>query len=1030
MPYYNVNPYKEEFPDILNSYIDQIIDAKKNKKHHDYFRHLFTNFLRQGFDINPVEIEIEEKLKVDEVRGFIDAFFNSAIIEFKIDLERERPDALIELVKYFKSRPRPSDYIAVVTDGLSFELYQYNEPTPFDTFKLNKSDPLSAFLNIDKIVFRSTSTKPTSKDIVQKFGLRSPTYNTCKQHLNLFLSDVKDETVVKTKLKEWNTLLAKVYGTELGDEDLFIKHTYLTMFSRLLVAHALFPKEKRYTRDYRGLLDGNYFSKRKLPNLAEPDFFSWALDTEAEKGFLGFLSKLDHHFKSYDLSLLSEDILKELYQEMVDPASRHSLGEYYTPDWLAELTLDLIDYKTGKILDPACGSGSFLFSAIKRKRACGLSGKSLLKAVLASVIGIDVHPLAVLMAKANILLALSKEIKENQDEEIYLPVYMADSLVYLESQKMPFVEVHSEFDKFRIPFETINKTGFNLDKFIDDLSVFAHQAAESDDIESAFKGLLRKTKVEFSKDEIMWWKTNFRLLTKLIKNKRNSIWPFILKNAYRPAFLRSEKVDYVVGNPPWLAYRYIKDAEYKARIKDLTFAYELLGKSEVKLFTQMDTSTLFFVYCIKEFLKPEGTIAFVLPKTSILPAKQHASFQEVGFSSIHDFSDVSPLFNVRSVVLIRNNDEILHSKIPITFYSGKLPYKNLEWDKAKKFIETQKESFGFLDTDIHSPYYYQSFLQGATLVPRCFWFVQPAKDARPNIDIPYLETSDDAYEESKEKAGWKLKHDGQIEKEYLYETVLAKGLLPFAIARRELVFLPVKKLEDRAVMVGHKQLLEDGNIHSAKWVKFAEKRWDAKNEKMKIYERLNYHNTLISQKIDAKYVVLYNTSGTNLTAALFISAKSNNTLPINGFIADAKTYYYYPESLKEGDYICAVLNSAIVNEMIKAYQPEGLYGPRDIHRRPFEVCPIAVFDEKNSDHVMLAELGKKCREEMKAIVPKLNGRLGGVRLDCRDIIAHELREINSLVNSLFKKEGFGEFTPKARRKKIKEPDLFDFDKKV
>jgi len=32
----------------------------------------------------------------------------------------------------------------------------------------------------------------------------------------------------------------------------------------------------------------------------------------------------------------SEDVLKGLYQELVDPEERHELGEYYTPDWLAE----------------------------------------------------------------------------------------------------------------------------------------------------------------------------------------------------------------------------------------------------------------------------------------------------------------------------------------------------------------------------------------------------------------------------------------------------------------------------------------------------------------------------------------------------------------------------------------------------------------------------------------------------------------------------------------------------------------------
>ena len=47
-----------------------------------------------------------------------------------------------------------------------------------------------------------------------------------------------------------------------------------------------------------------------------------------------------------------------LCQELVDPMDRAELGEFYTPDWLAELALEEIGYSKGTLLDPACGSGS------------------------------------------------------------------------------------------------------------------------------------------------------------------------------------------------------------------------------------------------------------------------------------------------------------------------------------------------------------------------------------------------------------------------------------------------------------------------------------------------------------------------------------------------------------------------------------------------------------------------------------------------------------------------------------------------
>ena len=107
-----------------------------------------------------------------------------------------------------------------------------------------------------------------------------------------------------------------------------------------------------------------------------------------------------------------------LYQELVDPSDRSGLGEFYTPDWLAELILDDIGYKTGSLLDPACGSGTFLFCAVRRLRTNGLEGKKLIEYVMHSIIGLDVHPVAVLMAKANLLLALAPELRSKRDFDV------------------------------------------------------------------------------------------------------------------------------------------------------------------------------------------------------------------------------------------------------------------------------------------------------------------------------------------------------------------------------------------------------------------------------------------------------------------------------------------------------------------------------------------------------------------------------------------------------------------------------------
>jgi len=95
--------FPEKFPELLATYCSQIADAIARKSHHDHRRSLLIDFLRKTFDIEVDEIELEKKVRAAEARGRIDAFYKSVIIEVKVDLDSERPDAVRELKKYFDS---------------------------------------------------------------------------------------------------------------------------------------------------------------------------------------------------------------------------------------------------------------------------------------------------------------------------------------------------------------------------------------------------------------------------------------------------------------------------------------------------------------------------------------------------------------------------------------------------------------------------------------------------------------------------------------------------------------------------------------------------------------------------------------------------------------------------------------------------------------------------------------------------------------------------------------------------------------
>jgi hypothetical protein len=106
-----VLPYSPNFRALLKDYCEQI-SSRANRVHHDTIRHLFLNFLRETFGIDPIEVELEHKIKVQEVRGRI-----SIVPKMQTPVATARADArhivhgklnkLDELVRKLLGNPNP-----------------------------------------------------------------------------------------------------------------------------------------------------------------------------------------------------------------------------------------------------------------------------------------------------------------------------------------------------------------------------------------------------------------------------------------------------------------------------------------------------------------------------------------------------------------------------------------------------------------------------------------------------------------------------------------------------------------------------------------------------------------------------------------------------------------------------------------------------------------------------------------------------------------------------------------------------------
>src|SRR5713101_6880978 len=344
-------------------------------------------------------------------------YTKTLFLNLSVTLEKSAKSVgLEELVTYLTSLGEKS--FGVLTDGLIFETYVLKGGKlqilgkPIDLERLS-TDPSSALSWFEAFLFSRKNIEPRSEDLVKRFGADSPVFSSSASQLHSFWTQVAMQTETQVKFVEWTRLLAMVYGTpDIGNVNLFVRHTYLSLLAKVFAYIALFREIPTDYDELTGIVSGRAFAERGFPNLSEPDFFSWVLDNLIVKDGVRLLRGLAQHLQVYDLGKVNEDLLKELYQDLVDPEARHELGEYYTPDWLAEETLNLANYSgTQSVLDPSCGSGTFLFMAIRKSRKAGMKGKSLVDFALNNILGVDVHPLAVITARINYVLALVPDLK-------------------------------------------------------------------------------------------------------------------------------------------------------------------------------------------------------------------------------------------------------------------------------------------------------------------------------------------------------------------------------------------------------------------------------------------------------------------------------------------------------------------------------------------------------------------------------------------------------------------------------------------
>jgi len=172
----------------------------------------------------------------------------------------------------------------------------------------------------------------------------------------------------------------------------------------------------------------------------------------------------------------------------------------------------------------------------------------------------------------------------------------------------------------------------------------------------------------------------------------------------------------------------------------------------------------------------------------------------------------------------------------------------------------------------------------------------------------------------------------------------------------------------------------------------------------RVIDRLNVYKQLTNQNPSKRYVFLYNARGadamTRVTDREKISpfkVTRDVEIPPQGFVGDFSTYIYETSDQNEAYYLSAMLNSSLMNKGVKSFQPDGLYGKRNIGRIPF-MFSIPQFDKTREEHMKLVGLSKEGHQRVKTL--GLDGGFKTMRGKASKLVKDLVEEIDSIVLDL------------------------------
>ena len=832
---YNDPRYAQAAAEILRRYDNGEPEANITSAVRDFL--ILTGLVR-GDEI------VEENPPAQGSRRAVDLAALDTFIEFKRRIGttggfNPDPENVLQLDDYLaQSASQGRVRMGILTDGKRW-LLRWPNAGPVRTalpYALTLEEPdrwiaLYEWLR-DSALVSLEGVSPDREGIAGHFGPLSPSYQRDIAALKTLYQENAELETIRIKRRLWYDLLRTALGEiayspeGMSDEsraalekvgvgpeemdDLFVRHTYLGAVIGMMV-QASFGIDIRglAATDPADLLQGReLYRATGLQGVLESDFFAWP----NEVGGNPLLQTLARRVARFNWAEAPPDTPATLYETVIPPEERRQLGEYYTPAWLARAMIrELVDDPLNqRVLDPACGSGTFVAEAVAHFIAAAVAAKWQPKEVLnrlrEAVTGIDVHPVAVHLARAAWTLAarpaISAASADGYDASLSIPVYLGDALQLRFRTGDMFAENEitiqardEENTELVFPVSLVERAE-NFDALMGDVSAYIERG---DDPALA----LDDNHVNHPAEREIIGST-IAAMQRLHDRGRNHIWAYYTRNMVRPVALSRSKVDVVIGNPPWINFNQTADI-LRDELQNLSRSrYGIWAGGRYA--THQDVAGLFFARTVDLYLKIGGVIGFVLPH-SALQAGQYSKWRGGRWRSGKSGPSVQVDFTFKPAWDLEQLKPNSFFPIPASVvFARKLPQdasgKPLagsveRWVGSAGADDVRRESAGITDTGRAggSPYAGYS-RQGATIVPRCLFFVDETTNtaivqAAPTVTVNPRRGSQD-------KVPWKdldlTAITGQtVENRHHFDVHLGETIVPYVALEPLKALLPLKR---------------------------------------------------------------------------------------------------------------------------------------------------------------------------------------------------------------------------------------------